>query len=50
MNERIRAYILNFYVLNNPEPENWQALLVKYLNEQQTGDYNTRWQNLLALV
>lgn len=52
MNERIRAFLGTFYAASYPSGvgNEWGALLVKYLAEEQTGDYNNRWRALLAQV
>jgi len=52
MNERIRAFLGTFYAASYPSgvTNEWGTLLQKYLREEQTGDYNTRWAALIALV
>lgn len=51
MNSRIRTYLLTFYVVQYPAGiADTQALLVKYLREQLSGDYNNRWKAFLAQV
>jgi hypothetical protein len=44
--EKIRAFILTFYVAS--ASRDIEQLINKYLREQLTGDYNSRWQQLNA--
>jgi len=43
---KIVAFILTFYSAN--AARDTTQLIQKYLNEQCTGDYNTRWKKLLT--